>query len=881
MTASEPTPTGSGAWPFRALPEVPIPPAELTVHLVSHTHWDREWYESAEWFRGRLVTTVDRVLDLLDRDPGWAFVLDGQAIVVEDYLEARPGRADDVRRAVADGRLTIGPWYVQPDSLLPSGEAHIRNLLEGRMVCEAHGGTSRVAYTPDSFGHPAAFPQLFRGFGLDAFVYWRGHGSERDALPARWIWRASDTSEVLAWHLEGSYLAAANLERDVDVAATRLRDLASVLAVRSPDRVLLMNGVDHSVPDPHTEAVALELGRRTGWTVHRSTLDDAVRALPRPDAEWEGPLTGGRDANLLPGVWSSRMPLKLANRHAESALWRAERIAALASLSGLADERPTLRRVRRLLLQNQAHDSIGGCSVDGVHATMATRSGTAIAAADALSRRLCEALSGLGPDHLAPWADEWDVAVWNPSPFERREVVRIPVEGWPAFRVRNDGIERHPGHVASLDSVGFEVDGRPARMVAAADQRRDRFSPDQELIDLEVEATLPPLGWTRLRVARGTREDDAVDDGRSIAFGGAAVEVADDGTLSYTAGGVTRHGLMGVVDRGDRGDTYDADVLDDAHLLVLRAVDVVRRRHPNGSGELTVTRTFDVPTGLAASREHRTTDSTVLTLVTVARLSPGGRLDIDVHCSTTARDHRLQLRMPVGGGTTIRAVTFGHDEFDGTVQRPANWVHPTPSTCCHQGWVARGGSLLLAPGLPEAYVDDDAVLVTLLRAVGWMSRPDLRTRPGRASPAIPVPGAQCAEGVSARIAVLPDPVDQVGRWAALEAFELTPIIVAVGAQPLVDPDIPGVTVTDAVMTAMKPADDGHGVVWRLWNPTDSPAAARLDAAGPARVFHDCDLGEARSGSIDTARSPEAEPQPFVLGRHALLTLRSHEPAGST
>src|SRR5690606_12692412 len=103
---------------------------------VSHTHWDREWYRTFEAFRARLVDTVDRVLDLLDDDPGWHFLLDGQSIVIEDYLEVRPGERDRLRAAVAAGRLAVGPWYVQPDSLLPSGESHVRNLLEGRRVAE-------------------------------------------------------------------------------------------------------------------------------------------------------------------------------------------------------------------------------------------------------------------------------------------------------------------------------------------------------------------------------------------------------------------------------------------------------------------------------------------------------------------------------------------------------------------------------------------------------------------------------------------------------------------------------------------------------------------------------------------------------------------------
>ena len=64
--------------------------------------------------------------------------------------------------------------------LLPSGEAHVRNLLEGRRVAEQFGPVSRVGYAPDSFGHPAQLPQILAGFGLDTFVYWRGNGSEID-----------------------------------------------------------------------------------------------------------------------------------------------------------------------------------------------------------------------------------------------------------------------------------------------------------------------------------------------------------------------------------------------------------------------------------------------------------------------------------------------------------------------------------------------------------------------------------------------------------------------------------------------------------------------------------------------------------------------------
>jgi hypothetical protein len=413
-------------------------------------------------------------------------------------------------------------------------------------------------------------------------------------------------------------------------------------------------------------------------------------------------------------------------------------------------------------------------------------------------------------------------------------------------------------------------------MATAVDQHRDRFAPNQELIDLEVTVELPPLGWTRLHLTRGERVDDTVDRGRALDAAGVRVEVAEDGTLSYAAGGLTRRGLLGIVDRGDRGDTYDADVLDDAARVTLREVHVARRHHPGGLSDLTITRRYDVPECLHPSRESRSAATTELTFVTVARLSPTGRLDIEVTCASAARDHRLQLRMPLGEGPVRHAVTFG-DEMLGT--RPtgsADWIHPAPTTFCHQGWVACGGHLLLAPGLPEAELAGNSLLVTLVRTVGWMSRPDLRTRPGRASPAIPVPGAQCPEGVSARIALMPDPGGPVARWSALEAFEFAPVVVPAGDRPLVPENTPIVEVDDAVLTALKPADDGDGIVARLWNPADDESTVRLRIGTASIDLYDCNLDETASQSTRLHHLAGGAPLRIDAAPHQLITLRAKD-----
>jgi len=104
-----------------------------TLHVVSHTHWDREWYRTFQQFRLKLVHLVDGLLDLLEKDPQFKhFMLDGQTIVLDDYLHMRPEKEDAIRQHVQTGRLVIGPWHVLPDMFLVGPEAHIRNLLTRR-----------------------------------------------------------------------------------------------------------------------------------------------------------------------------------------------------------------------------------------------------------------------------------------------------------------------------------------------------------------------------------------------------------------------------------------------------------------------------------------------------------------------------------------------------------------------------------------------------------------------------------------------------------------------------------------------------------------------------------------------------------------------------
>ena len=113
------------------------------VNVVPHTHWDREWYRTFQAFRARLVDTVDRVDELLGEDDGYRFLLVGQSIVLEDYLEIRPDRRADLERAVRAGRVEIGrisnpAGDANPQNGVPVGICRTRDTL-GALWSEIRG----------------------------------------------------------------------------------------------------------------------------------------------------------------------------------------------------------------------------------------------------------------------------------------------------------------------------------------------------------------------------------------------------------------------------------------------------------------------------------------------------------------------------------------------------------------------------------------------------------------------------------------------------------------------------------------------------------------------------------------------------------------------
>ncbi len=390
--------------------------------VVAHTHWDREWYLPFEAFQLRLASVVDEVIDVLESDPDFTtFTLDGQAIVLEDYLEARPQNEARLRALLASGRLEVGPSYVLPDELLVGAESLVRNLLLGRAVCERFGAEpSPVGYMPDSFGHPLQLPQILAGFGIDSFIFSRGLGDQLDDLGVVFRWRSPDGSEVRAIQQLPSY---SNFNvADADAARARVDEVAerfgAALARAGLQDVLLCDGDDHRRIRRNLPALCAELERRlpgASFTIAR--YGDYVAAVePHELPGYTGELLGSRLQNVLRGVNSARLYLKRANERAERRLLEVETLSALAALhTGGSFPTSDFRLVWGRLLKCQPHDSICGCSCDEVHRDMLVR-----------YEQLDRAISELERGALDGFARQNGAGVVNLLPYRRRGLVELP-----------------------------------------------------------------------------------------------------------------------------------------------------------------------------------------------------------------------------------------------------------------------------------------------------------------------------------------------------------------------------------------------------------------------------------------------------------------------
>jgi 2-O-(6-phospho-alpha-D-mannosyl)-D-glycerate hydrolase len=875
-----------------------------TFHLIPHTHWDREWYLPESVFLMRLVPTLDDLLARLHSEPDATFLLDGQTILVEDYLRVRPDREGEVSDLVRAGRLQVGPWYVLADELIPSGESLIRNLLAGQADAERLGCRTDVLYSPDAFGHPAVWPTLAAEFGIRYGVIWRGLGGEPGQDRDLYRWRGPDGREVLLYHLppDGYEVGAALPVDPQDLPAAWHRVRSRLLPRAAAQQVAVFVGADHHAAHPaltRLRDLLQELEPASEFRISR--LHDFFAAaagesgsLPVISGElrWSYGYTW-----TLQGVHATRAGLKRRHAISELALSRlAEPLAALATAMRGGERRPLLRHAWRELLRSQFHDSIAGTTSDAVAARVELRLDDARRLASEIARSSVNDLAGNDPDRARaePEASASRLLLWNPVPRRRKAVVVADVSwfrrdvlvGPPGDRVPRVGSGRRVFHLAGpageipVQSLGG----------GSGHERLDasRHYPDQDEVDWTRVAFRAPevggMGLTSLEVAelsspaRGT----AWQQGRMIGNEFLELTIGPGGALQLRdrRNHQVFRALFVVESSGDVGDTYS--YCPPRGDRVHRSRGRVRVR-ALAAGPLVAT--LEARWRMAAGRGPHGERSGMVGLRLIASLYAGcPTVRCTLEIDNRASNHRLRVRLPTGlpRGSAVAGAQFGIEERPPVTADPRRYPREAPvTTAPAHRFVARAvgarGLAVFAPGFFEYELDRKGdLLVTLLRAVGHLSLPDLPTRPGHAGWPVATSLAQ-SHGIE-RIQLGLAPITKTeldGGTVLPELWEdlFLPVqgIWLRQATPLspepIDVRLEGYGL---VFSALKPAERGEGMLLRCYNATGRPTAGLWHFGHPVRSAHRARADERPLHEIRLGEGGRIVP--FHAAAHEIVTI---------
>ena len=814
---------------------------------------------------------MDSLIEALEARPEFSsFMLDGQNIVLEDYLEVRPDHRERLVRLIREGRIHVGPWYVLADQFLTSGEAAVRNLWLGERVARRLGvENARVGYLPDQFGHAGQMPQILSGFGIPSAVVWRGFGGTPPEMRSEFWWEAPDGSRVLGIYLAREYHRPHYRPEDT---ADRLREFVEYMRPYATGALVLEPyGGDHL---PVDAALADHVGRVSealadaGIEYRIGSLTEYVElaraGAPAFDVTWRGEARAfGRGANVLPGVLSTRLYLKQANRDAQSLLERyAEPLQALDWMLGGAYEQEYLWTAWRLLLANHAHDSICGCSIDQVHREMLPRFAQARQIGELLA---LSALEDVAARVVEPAAGE-PVLVFNPLNWVRSEPVSV---------LMNPDLGIEPGSWVLRDPAGHEVpfQVRPAR-------RFLRYWREDWTEVTFLASEMPGLSWRRYVLEQSPSPTGREGVGE-LETESLKVTVEPSGTLTVLdkTSGAVYSGLNGLRDVGDRGDTYNHDPVPGDRPLVHSGehTEIWIERGPVRR-TLRVTREWSLPVGLREDRAARSPEQVPLVVHSDISVSASSRrVEVRTWFDNPARDHRLQATFPLGAPVTA---TSAEGMFE-IVERPTQLPSPVPGAGeqavaeqPQQSFCSAGGLTLANRGLPEYSCSPDGVLaLTLVRAVGWLSRADLGSRADDAGPSLTVPEAQMLGRVEARYAIV------LEAGALREALAFNHELMAVPARPQGEPlplrlerprelppegslvDVEG----EVVVTAVKRAEDSERLLVRVLN---QGAVAQRVSVRPRRSWSAVQLVDLREEAVEDLAQPELELEPWRLATFA-------------
>lgn len=718
----------------------------MKTSIVSHSHWDREWYKPFQYFNVRLNYFFNRLFTILEEDPAYKFMLDGQMVMIEDYLRLNPDKESIFKKFVKKQQLIIGPFYSQPDEFYPDGESLIRNLLLGTQMAKQFGDFMKIGYLPDAFGHSSQMPHILKQSGIDYACVMRG--VPVDALNQNvFDWQSLGEDKVLTIALFNGYSNGMFLPDDEKDFYIRIKKEVRDFQKRfNQDHMLLMDGVDHQFPKRFTQKLASDIQDKD-LNVEQTTLKSYISSIKHLERDMiSGELITPVTHRVHASMASTRMKQKQANRYAQQLLERkVEPISVIGWLNGLSYPKTLINNAWKLLMKNQIHDSICGCCTDEVHREIDQRYQEINQICDALIKGQSRAISYKVAD------GKQKLLIFNDSFVKGKQYIQAEVlsdnHEFELYDQKQHKIKYSIDRIEDVDAASLSIWSLYLAKPYMIKKYIINFTIDfdfnygykvidivasqVEHMDMEVESDKNYIENKHYHISFNT-------DG--------TFDVYDKKTC------VTYHRCQEIEDVADEGDTYNFSPIKDETFIV----DDISNYQIKIKKDLDqyiayVSYDFMVPKRLLKIQKRSKVMIKQHMAYQVKLFSDNDLIDVKVKVDNHALDHRMRLCFPTNLETNY---SYAQSQF-GTIKRPVSitsdpsWTEEMLPIYAQQKFVSvhdeHQGITILNENLTEyeVYQNPQKIAITLFRGVGYLGKADLNVRKGRPS-GIPVetPDAQ-------------------------------------------------------------------------------------------------------------------------------------------
>ncbi|MCM3173056.1 mannosylglycerate hydrolase [Paenibacillus sp. MER 99-2] len=721
------------------------------VHVIPHTHWDREWYFTTSRSKVYLVKHVKEVLNALETIEGFHYyLLDAQGSLLDDYIRWCPEDEERIRNLVSAKRLMTGPWYTQTDQLVISSESMVRNLYYGTETARKYGHSMKVGYVPDAFGQSAQMPQIYREFGIERFLFWRGV-SDNTNPRTEFTWEGSDGSQVFAVQMPFGYYYGGNIPEDAEDLQPYLEKQIGALENKASTRhVYFPNGFDQAPIRLNLPQLIERFNQIDDKREY--VMNEPERFMAEIEADshdlpvLRGELMEAKHMRIHKSIFSTRADLKQQNNQIENFIANIlEPVLAISHSLGHEYPHRIVEDIWKLMFENAAHDSIGGCNSDTTNQDVAFR----YKQANDIARNLLDLHMRMIASTIEQ-EETFAFTLFNTLPYVRGGVTEIeayiPEE---SFVIRDTkGRELAYAIVEKVDQtdyvLGQHIDLNPSRKVYLP----DRVYRAKLLVELQE---VPAMGYTQIifDFSQGTAPTIERRNEQHIENEFFAIVVEDNGTLTITdkTSGQTYANQMVFEDNGDDGDSYNYSPPErDLIVSSIGSKLNVTTAKTTVLEELQLGCTLNVPADLH-EREAGISSGQLPIQVQVG-LRKGERLiRFEVQVQNQVLSHRLRVLFDTGLASSLSIA----DQPFGVIARPTSlpevevwerekWQEKPITIEAMQSYAGLNdgnrGIVVITEGVREYEIVGekmDTIALTLFRTFGFMGKENLVYRPGRAS----------------------------------------------------------------------------------------------------------------------------------------------------